>query len=159
MEKTEVAIFGEGCFWHVQATFDRLKGVVETFAGYAGGHVAGVTYKQVCTGKTGHAEVVKVIFDPVIITFNNLLETFWSTHDPTTPNRQGPDVGHQYRSIILYTTDDQHTLADASKKNIQSKFSRPIVSEIVPLKVFWPAEDYHQHYYDKNGTRGCAVPL
>jgi peptide-methionine (S)-S-oxide reductase len=131
--------------------YNELRGVKEAISGYAGGHVDNPTYEQVCTGRTGHAEVVQITFDPERVTFDQLLEVFWAMHDPTQVNRQGPDVGDQYRSIVLANSDDQRAAAEASKARAQERFSRPIATEIVPFEVFYPAEDYHQRYYDKTG--------
>lgn len=137
---TEIAVFGGGCFWCTEAIFKNLKGVTAVLPGYAGGVLVDPTYEQVSSGNTGHAEVIKIEFDPNIITFENLLEVFLATHDPTSQNRQGEDVGTQYRSIVLYTTPQQKNIAE---KNIQS----PMVTEIKPLDKFYPAEDYHRNYY------------
>ena len=133
------ATLGGGCFWCMEAIFERLPGVLDVVSGYAGGHVPNPTYRQVCTGTTGHAEVIQITFDPTRITYRELLEVFWQIHDPTTPNRQGQDVGSQYRSIIL-----------ASKQEAQKRFAKPIVTEIVPLTAFYPAEPYHQDFFQKN---------
>lgn len=153
---TEKATFGAGCFWGVQAAFDELPGV-STEVGYAGGHVPNVTYKDVCSGRTGHAEVVQVMFDPSKVSYEQLLEKFWSIHDPTTPNRQGPDVGSQYRSIILYHTEAQREAALAAKDSLEKSggYKRPIVTEIVQAGDFWRAEEYHQKYNEKTGAASC----
>jgi peptide-methionine (S)-S-oxide reductase len=150
--KNESAILGGGCFWCTEAIFKRVKGVVSVVPGYAGGHSANPDYYQVCSGSTGHAEVVKVEFDPEIISFQNLLDIFWQAHDPTTKNRQGNDIGTQYRSIILYQNLEQKQLAEASllRANDSGEFKKPIVTEIVPLDVFYEAEDYHHDYFDNN---------
>jgi methionine-S-sulfoxide reductase len=155
---TETAIFGAGCFWGVEYVFERVPGVVNTEVGYAGGHTEHPTYREVCGHGTGHAEVARVEFDPDVVTFDQLLEVFWAMHDPTQVNRQGPDVGDQYRSAILTTSDEQRMTAEASRDRAQARFDRPISTEIVPADTFWPAEDYHQRYYDKNGhTPYCHV--
>lgn len=151
-DSLEVATFGGGCFWCVEAIFERVKGVHKVVVGYAGGDVPNPTYKQVTTGTTGHAEVCQIYFDPSVITYEELLEIFWKTHDPTTPNRQGADVGPQYRSIILFHNDEQRRKAEYYKKRLEEEhvYDKPIVTEIVPLKAFYPAEEYHQNYYAKN---------
>ncbi len=150
--KTELATFGEGCFWCSEAVFERVKGVKEVVSGYSGGNVPHPSYKQVCTGLTGHAEVVQITFDPSVISFADLLEIFWKTHDPTTLNRQGPDIGTQYRSVIFYHNDEQRKIAEAYKQqlNESKEFKKPIVTEISPFKAFYPAERYHQDYYELN---------
>jgi peptide-methionine (S)-S-oxide reductase len=147
---TQTAVFGMGCFWCSEALFERFRGVQVAVCGYAGGTQPDPTYEEVSGGATGHAEVVRVVFDPSIITYQQLLDIFWEVHDPTTVNQQGADEGTQYRSIILYANDEQKRLAEASKANAQKKFSRPLVTEIVPLKAFYPAEDYHQSYFKKH---------
>lgn len=146
------ATFGGGCFWCVEAVYQDLKGVQQVVSGYAGGHVDNPTYRQVCTGTTGHAEVVQITFDPQTISFEELLEVFWRVHDPTTPNRQGADVGPQYRSVIFYHDDAQKAAAEKSKQEADESalWPNPIVTEISPLKNFYPAEDYHQNYYLDN---------
>lgn len=144
---TQTAVFGMGCFWCSQALFEKFVGVQKIVCGYAGGTVPNPTYEQVCTGQTGHAEVVQITFDPSKITYAQLLEIFWDVHDPTTPDQQGDDVGTNYRSLILYANDEQKQLAEASKQEAQKKFGSPIVTEIAPLKAFYPAEDYHQNYF------------
>ncbi|HTQ23439.1 MAG TPA: peptide-methionine (S)-S-oxide reductase MsrA [Candidatus Binataceae bacterium] len=151
-EKTEIAVFGGGCFWCTEAVFGRLKGVVSVMPGYAGGTIANPTYEQVCTGTTGHAEVTRVEYDPGRISFNDLLTVFFATHDPTSLNRQGADVGTEYRSAIFYTTDEQRRDAQAliAELNASLPATRPIVTEVVPLKAFYEAENYHQDYYRKN---------
>jgi len=148
----EQATFGSGCFWCTEAVFQELKGVREVVSGYSGGTVPGPTYQQVCTGLTGHAEVVQITYDPKIITYTELLEVFWKTHDPTTLNRQGPDVGTQYRSVIFYHNDEQHRLAEHYKKelNAAGAFGAPVVTQIAPLLAFYPAEVDHQDYYSAN---------
>jgi peptide-methionine (S)-S-oxide reductase len=151
------AMFGEGCFWGVQARFDSLKGVISNEVGYSGGHIDQPTYKDVCRGNTGHAEVVQITFDPEILSFEALLDEFWKSHDPTTKNRQGPDVGNQYRSAIFYYDQIQKEQSMKSMEQAQSKFSRPIVTEISAAKEFFKAEEYHQKYFEKNGRVGCGV--
>ncbi len=148
---SDTAVFAAGCFWCIEAIFQDLKGVQGVEPGYAGGTVENPTYKEVCTGTTGHAEVARIIFDPSKITYDELLEVFWTTHDPTTLNKQGNDVGTQYRSAIFYKNDKQKESADASKKNVATQiWSNPIVTEISPLKTFYTAEDYHHSYYNNN---------
>jgi peptide-methionine (S)-S-oxide reductase len=158
-DNTETAIFAAGCFWGVEAAFrQRLgKGVIETEVGYIGGHAANPTYKLVCSGTTGHAEAVRVVFDPQQISYEQLLEVFWNCHDPTQVNRQGPDVGTQYRSGIFYANDAQRETAERSRTQLAEagRFSRPIATEITAATTFWPAEDYHQRYLEKNGIAAC----
>lgn len=150
-DSMEVAVLGAGCFWCVEAIFEELQGVESVTAGYAGGNVSFPTYKQVCTGATGHAEVAKIVFDPRVISYEDILEVFWTTHDPTTLNRQGYDVGDQYRSVIFYQDDAQKTIAEGSKKAVATQlWDAPIVTEISPLDEFYPADDYHQNYYTSN---------
>ena len=149
--KTELATFGGGCFWCLEAVYERLPGVIAVTSGYAGGHTENPTYHQVCGGDTGHAEVTQIEFDPVKISYAQLLEVFWQAHDPTTLNRQGADAGTQYRSIILFHDEKQKLIAEKSKLEAQKDFFSPIVTEIVPLKKFHKAEDYHQGYFDANG--------
>jgi peptide-methionine (S)-S-oxide reductase len=152
----EKAIFGAGCFWQVEIDFANVDGVTATAVGYSGGQVARPSYEQVCGGRTGHAEVVEVEFDPEKVSYEQLLDLFWESHDPTQVNRQGPDVGHQYRSAIFYTTPQQQEAAVASKARAQSRFGRPIATEITAASEFWPAEDYHQRYFDKHpGHASC----
>jgi peptide methionine sulfoxide reductase msrA/msrB len=150
--KMQYATFGAGCFWCTEAVFERLKGVYSVESGYSGGHVANPTYKAVCTGQTGHAEVVRITYDPNVISFPQLLEAFWKTHDPTTLNRQGVDVGTQYRSVIFYHTPEQQRLAEYYKKAVDQAgmFSAPVVTEIAPFREFYSAEAYHQEYYERN---------
>jgi peptide-methionine (S)-S-oxide reductase len=159
--KTERITFGGGCFWCIEAVFQRLNGVSKVASGYAGGHVANPTYKAVCEGTTGHAEVVQLEFDPAQVSFEKLMEVFWAAHDPTTLNRQGHDVGTQYRSILLYENDQQKAAAEKSKTEAQKDFKDPIVTEIVPLKKFYTAEDYHQNYFNQNGDKNpyCQVVI
>lgn len=151
---SSVATFGSGCFWCTEAVFQRLNGVLTVTSGYTGGKVKNPTYKEVCSGLTGHAEVIQVTYDPTIVTFDELLEVFWKTHDPTTLNRQGADVGTQYRSVVFYHTPEQKTLAEAYKQklDVSGAFNAPIVTEISPIAEFYPAEDYHQNYYNLNGN-------
>lgn len=148
----EVATFGSGCFWCTEAVFEQLKGVVSVESGYSGGTVKNPTYKQVCTGLTGHAECVRILFDPKVISYAELLEVFWQSHDPTTPNQQGADVGTQYRSVIFYHNEQQRQLAESYKKKLDDArvFRAPIVTQIVPAAEFYRAEDYHQNYYKFN---------
>jgi peptide-methionine (S)-S-oxide reductase len=157
---TAVATLGGGCFWCLEAIFERVEGVVGVVSGYAGGARADPTYEEVCTGATGHAEVVQVSFDPKRISYAGLLEVFFKAHDPTTLNRQGADVGSQYRSIILFDSDEQRKTAEAARRKAQKDWKDPVVTEIVPLGAFYPAEDYHQDYFDKNRTAGyCRVVI
>ncbi len=152
MKEMQKATFGAGCFWCVEAVFERLEGVVDVIPGYSGGHKNNPTYKEICTGTTGHAEVAQITFDPKIITFDDLLNMFWKSHDPTTRNRQGNDIGTQYRSAIFYHNNEQKTIAEKSKKKVDNSniFSNPIVTEITKLEKFWVAEDYHNNYYNNN---------
>jgi len=143
----EKATFGGGCFWCVEAVYERLPGVQSVLSGYAGGSKANPTYEEVCTGKTGHAEVAQITYDPMKTTYEQLLEIFWQAHDPTTLNRQGADAGTQYRSVIFYHDEKQRVAAEKSKTEAQKTFDDPIVTEIQPLKEFYPAENYHQDYY------------
>ncbi len=145
------ATFGAGCFWGVEAAFRQLEGVTKTEVGYEGGMLENPTYEDVCSHTTGHAEAVLVTFDPEVITYEQLLEVFWAMHDPTQVNRQGPDRGDQYRSGIYTHSAEQQAIAEASRDRAQAKLSRPIATEILPATTFYPAEDYHQQYYDKNG--------
>lgn len=149
-QQFEMATFGGGCFWCTEAVFQRLKGVEKVVSGYAGGHVPNPSYRAVCNGTTGHAEVVQVTYDPAEISYQELLEVFFSTHDPTTLNRQGNDVGTQYRSIILYHDDRQREIAERVKEEAAALYRDPIVTQIVPLDTFYPAEDYHQDYFNSN---------
>jgi len=147
----EKATFGAGCFWGVEYVFRRVPGVVDVQVGYSGGMTKDPTYREVCSHTTGHAEVTQVTFDPARVSFDQLLEVFWAMHDPTQVNRQGPDVGDQYRSAIFTHSSEQQVAAEASRERAQDKFKKPIATEIRPLTVFYPAEDYHQAYYEKNG--------
>jgi peptide-methionine (S)-S-oxide reductase len=151
----EKATLGAGCFWGVEATFRRLAGVKETQVGYTGGKLKNPTYKDVCSDSTGHAEVLEVTFDPEVISYRDILEVFWDNHNPTTLNRQGPDVGTQYRSAIFYHSPEQEAEAKASRDAAQARFPRPIVTEIVPATDFWRAEEYHQQYLEKRGLSQC----
>ncbi len=155
----EKATFGAGCFWGVEATFRQVKGVTSTAVGYMGGTLRNPTYQDVCTDRTGHAEVVQVEYDPSQVSYDELLNVFWENHDPTTLNRQGPDVGTQYRSVIFFHTPHQEAAAKASKERLQSsgKDRRPIVTEIVPAAEFWRAEEYHQQYLEKRGLAHCRI--
>lgn len=155
----EKATFAAGCFWGVEETFRQIPGVLETMVGYLGGHTANPTYKDVCTDETGHAEVVQVTFDPSKVSYEKLLEVFWSTHDPTTLNRQGPDIGTQYRSAIFFHSPEQERRARASKEKMEAsgKFRREIVTEITPASTFYPAEEYHQKYLAKRGLSHCHI--
>lgn len=158
----EIATFGSGCFWCTEAMFQRLKGVESVVSGYSGGHVKNPTYKQVCSGTTGHAEAIQVKFDPKKITYAELLEVFWKTHDPTTLNRQGNDVGTQYRSVIFYHNTQQREQAEHYKEKLDAAkvFNGPIVTEIEPYREFFPAEDYHQDYYRLNSRQPyCAMVI
>src|SRR6478735_5163796 len=156
---TEKATFGAGCFWGVEETFRNLKGVVSTAVGYAGGTKENPTYDDVCTSRTGHAEVVDVDFNPAEISYDQLLEVFWSNHNPTTLNRQGPDVGTQYRSVIFYHSPEQKAAAEASKARLEKsgRFKQPIVTFIEPAPTFYRAEEYHQRYLEKRGMSHCAI--
>lgn len=149
----DTAVFGMGCFWCTEAVFQQLEGVLSVTSGYSGGKIKNPTYREVCSGLTGHAEVTEIIFDTTKISFKDLLEVFWTAHDPTTLNRQGADQGTQYRSVIFYKNEEQRELAEAykSKLNQEKAFPDPVVTEISPLTVFYKAEDYHMDYYDKNG--------
>ena len=153
----DVAIFGAGCFWGVQSSLDKLEGINETEVGYSGGHKKDPTYKDVCSDKTGHAEVVKVVFDPSVISYKELVDHFFSIHDPTTLNRQGPDHGSQYRSVIFFTSPSQEKIAKEARDRWDSsdRYHRPIVTEITEASPFYRAEEYHQKYFEKNGYVGC----
>jgi peptide-methionine (S)-S-oxide reductase len=156
---TEQAMFGAGCFWGVEETFRNLQGVTSTAVGYAGGTTENPSYEDVCSDETGHAEVVHLEFDPSQISYDQLLDVFWSNHNPTTLNRQGPDVGTQYRSVIFYYSLEQKAAAEASKQKLAAsgKFNRPIVTQIEPAPNFWRAEEYHQRYLAKRGQSHCAI--
>lgn len=155
----ETATFGAGCFWGVEETFKDIPGVKSTAVGYLGGTYDHPTYKDVCTGKTGHAEVLQLQYDPNQVSYDSLLDTFWRNHNPTTMNRQGPDVGTQYRSAIFFHTPQQEETATASKEKMErsSTFRNPIVTEITPTSTFYRAEDYHQRYLEKRGMGACHI--
>ena len=155
----EPALFAAGCFWGVEATFRQVPGVTGTSVGYSGGHTENPTYEQVCSHTTGHAETVRVEFDPSVVTYSQLLDVFWRSHDPTQRNRQGPDVGDQYRSAIFYLTPRQHAAAEVSKAALEEsgRFSKPIATLIEPAGRFWPGEEYHQRYLEKHGLASCHV--
>ncbi len=162
MEKTvtrEKATFGAGCFWGVEAAFRQIKGVTSTSVGYSGGSYQNPSYRDVCTGRTGHAETVEVVYDPARVSYEDLLKVFWENHDPTTLNRQGPDVGTQYRSAIFFHSPEQETTAQASKARLEEagRYRRPIVTEIAPASQFYSAEDYHQQYLEKRGLSSCHI--
>lgn len=152
-QNPDTATFGNGCFWCTEAIFQDLKGVLEVTSGYSGGKVKNPSYREVCSGLTGHAEALHILYDPTVISFDELLEVFWKTHDPTTLNRQGNDVGTQYRSVIFYHNELQKDLAEKYKKELDASgaFANPIVTEITAFEKFYPAEDYHQEYYNLNG--------
>jgi peptide-methionine (S)-S-oxide reductase len=154
---TEKATFGAGCFWGVEVDFRNVPGVEDAAVGYMGGDVPNPTYEQVCTDRTGHAEVVEVEFDPAEVSYEMLLRTFWDAHDPTQLNRQGPDVGRQYRSVVFFHTPEQQEHALASKAKVQARYTRPVVTEVEPAKEFWRAEEYHQQYLVKRGRATCAI--
>ena len=153
------ATFAAGCFWGVEAAFRQVAGVKSTAVGYTGGHTENPTYEQVCTDRTGHAEAVEVEYDPAQVSYDQLLAVFWTNHDPTQLNRQGPDPGSQYRSAIFYHTAEQHAAADASQQQLaeSGKFARPIVTQIVPAAEFYRAEEYHQQYLEKSGQASCRI--
>jgi methionine-S-sulfoxide reductase len=153
------ATFAAGCFWGVEASFRQIEGVVKTSVGYAGGSAPDPSYEQVCAGATGHAEAVEVWFDPGLVSYDELLNAFWSMHDPTTPDRQGWDFGTQYRSAIFFHDQEQERLATASRDQHQETLPRPIVTEIVPASRFYAAEEYHQRYFEKHGGATCATTL
>ncbi|MDX2197199.1 MAG: peptide-methionine (S)-S-oxide reductase MsrA [Cytophagales bacterium] len=159
MEKYELATFGSGCFWCTEAVFQDVRGVIKAESGYSGGAKPNPTYKEVCSGTTGHAEVIQITYDPKIISYEQLLEIFWKTHDPTTLNRQGNDEGTQYRSVIYYHNDAQKNLALKYKKELDASgaWDKPIVTEISMYKDFYKAEDYHQNYYNDNGSQPYCV--
>jgi peptide-methionine (S)-S-oxide reductase len=158
---TETATFAAGCFWGVEATFRNVPGVVDAAVGYSGGHLDNPTYQDVCTDKTGHAEVVRVTYDPSKVSYEQLLEVFWNCHDPTALNRQGPDVGTQYRSGVFFHSPEQEAAAKASKRRLQDSApykGRTVVTEITPAPTFWRAEEYHQRYLEKRGKGTCRMP-
>lgn len=161
--KADTATFGTGCFWCTEAIFDQLVGVISVTSGYAGGSVANPTYKEVCTGETGHAECVQIAYDPSKISFDELLEVFWQVHDPTTLNRQGADVGTQYRSVIFYHDDEQKKIAEKYKSELDKSgaFDDPIVTTLEPFTKFYTAENYHQEYYElnKNSNPYCSMVI
>jgi len=160
--RTETATLGGGCFWCLEAVFEQLRGVKQVLPGYAGGHVPHPSYEQVCTGTTGHAEVVQITYDPQVITYPELLEVFFSIHDPTTPDRQGNDIGPQYRSIILYHDDEQRAAAEEALRQLEAsgRWPDPIVTQVVPLETFYPAEDYHRAYFRRNPNQGyCRLVI
>jgi len=156
---SEKATFGAGCFWGVEAAFRQIKGVISTSVGYSCGSYQNPSYHDVCTGRTGHAESVEVIYDPARVSYDDLLRVFWENHDPTQLNRQGPDWGPQYRSVIFYHTPEQEAAAQASKERLDKsgKYRRPIVTEITPASQFYTAEDYHQQYLEKRGLSSCNI--
>lgn len=153
------ATFAAGCFWGVEAAFRKVKGVAAVTSGYTGGRLEHPTYEEVCSDRTGHAEAVEVEFDPEAVTYEQLLDVFWQMHDPTTPNRQGPDVGTQYRSAIFYHGPEQEAAARASRERLarEGRLRAPIVTEIMPATTFWPAEEYHQRYYERHGIASCRL--
>ncbi len=153
------AMFAAGCFWGVEAAFRQVEGVVRTSVGYTGGHAENPTYRQVCGGGTGHAETVRVVYDPRLVSYDKLLEVFWQSHDPTQVNRQGPDVGSQYRSAVFTMNDEQREAAEKSKRELEAsdKYRRPVVTEIVTASTFWRAEKYHQQYLEKSGAAACRI--
>lgn len=155
----ETATLGAGCFWCVEAVFDDLKGVKDVVSGYAGGHTENPTYREVCDGTTGHAEVAEIRFDPAVISFKEILQVFFAVHDPTTMNRQGNDVGTQYRSAIFYHDEEQKRIAEEVIKEVTAEgvYDDPIVTEVVPLEKFWPAEDYHQEYFANNPNQPYCI--
>jgi len=157
MEKK--ATFGAGCFWGVEAAFRRLEGVLATRVGYAGGTHDNPSYRDVCSDRTGHVEVVEVTYDDAVVPYEQLLAVFWAEHDPTQLNRQGPDVGSQYRSVVFVHDDDQRRGAEASRERVQSRLSRPVVTQIEDAPPFWEAEDYHQQYLEKRGLASCTTRL
>jgi peptide-methionine (S)-S-oxide reductase len=160
--KYDTATFGAGCFWCVEAIFEQVKGVIDAESGYSGGTVENPTYSEVCTGNTGHAEVCRVTYDPSVVTYRDLLEIFWQIHDPTTLNRQGADIGSQYRSVIFYHNDGQLKQAEEIKAKLTAEhiWENPVVTEIVPFRAFYKAEDYHQAYYDQNTSQPyCSIVI
>ena len=152
---TEKAVFAAGCFWGVESIYQQIDGVIDTTVGYVGGKTKNPTYKEVCYTDSGHAEAVEIVYDPAKVSYEELLAIFWRAHDPTTLNRQGPDVGTQYRSAIFYYSPEQKAAAEKVKAEAQKKWKKPIVTEIAPSAIFYPAEDYHQDYFKKNGGHGC----
>jgi peptide-methionine (S)-S-oxide reductase len=156
---TKTATFGAGCFWGVEAAFRQIEGVTKTEVGYEGGTLDHPTYEDVCSHTTGHAEVVQVTYDPERVSYEELLDVFWRNHDPTQLNRQGWDVGDQYRSVVFFEEEEQRDAAEASREREQPRHRRPIVTQVVPAETFWPAEDYHQQYLEKRGRSSCTVEL
>lgn len=158
-ETMQKAAFGAGCFWGIEDVFRKINGVVSTQVGYMGGSLKNPTYHDVCTGRTGHAEVVEVTYDASQVSYDDLLSVFWRVHDPTQLNRQGPDIGTNYRSVIFYYTEEQKEVAEKSKMNLSKsgRYRRPIVTEIVPSSTFWRAEEYHQQYYAKGSGGSCRL--
>ena len=156
---SEIATFGAGCFWGVEAAFRRVPGVLDAVSGYAGGHTENPSYRDVCTDRTGHAEVVQVTFDPAKISYEQLLDVFWKIHDPTQVNRQGPDFGTQYRTVIFYHSPEQEAAARKSKQALEAsgRFRQAIATEITPAGPFWRAEEYHQRYLEKRGAESCHI--
>jgi peptide-methionine (S)-S-oxide reductase len=162
MPKVETATLAAGCFWCTEAVFQRLKGVTSVISGYAGGDMDKPSYEQVSTGETGHAEAIQIEFDPSVISYDKILDVFWATHDPTTPDQQGSDIGPQYRSVIFYHSDEQKRIAEASKEKLENsgKYDSPLVTEIVPFTKFYSAEDYHQNFYNNNRGYGyCQIVI
>jgi len=155
----EQETFGAGCFWGGESDFREVPGVIDAVAGYAGGHTQNPTYRDVCSDRTGHAEVVQVTFDPEKVSYDKLLDVFFQDHDPTQMNRQGPDVGTQYRSVIFVHSAEQERAARAKKEALASRFKRPIATSIEPVPAFWRAEEYHQRYFEKNGLPSCHVRM
>jgi len=153
----EKATFAAGCFWGVEAEFNKIKGVKNTIVGYTGGNTKNPTYEEVCTDKTGHAEAIQITYDPEELSYDELLVAFWSMHNPTQLNRQGPDVGKQYRSAIFYHNEEQKNIAEKSKNNQQQKYDKKITTEIIPVAEFYPAEEYHQRYFQKNKSFSCKM--
>ncbi len=156
-QSTETATIAAGCFWHVEEGFREVKGVISTAVGYTGGNMKNPSYQVVCSDETGHAEAVEIIFDPATISYSKILEIFWSIHDPTQVDRQGPDFGTQYRSVIFYHSDEQRKIALASKEKAQKKYGKPIATQIVPRATFYKAEEYHQQYLHKKCLKTCEV--
>lgn len=157
MSTTEKATFAAGCFWGVEDGFRKIPGVIDAISGYIGGTKENPTYQEVCTGATGHAEAVEVTFDPAQVSYDQLLDHFWASHNPTMVNRQGPDIGTQYRTGIFTHSPEQEATAKASKEKVQSRFDKPIATTIKPAPTFWKAEEYHQRYFEKNGISHCAI--
>ena len=149
----EKAVFAAGCFWGVESIYQQIDGVIDTTVGYVGGRTDNPTYKEICYKDTGHAEAVEIVYDPTKVSYETLLDIFWRAHDPTTLNRQGPDVGSQYRSAVFYSTPEQKAAAEKVKASAQKKWKKPIVTEITPIIIFYPAEDYHQDYFAKKGIK------